>query len=101
WAPEAVKFKLLKQVNASDFAPAEMEYLNVLSQKIAQAPPTADGEWFHKAIYELKESHNMSPQQVFEPLYRALIGQKSGPRAGWFLSTLPRDWLIKRLRLEE
>ena len=43
----------------------------------------------------------MTPQQVFKPLYRALIGQESGPRAGWFLSILPRDWLIKRLNLEE
>ncbi|MBI2285245.1 lysine--tRNA ligase [Candidatus Saccharibacteria bacterium] len=99
WAPEEVKFELLKQVNASDFAPAEKDYLNILSQKIAQAPPAADGEWFHKAIYELKESRNMSPQQVFIPLYRAIIGQDSGPRAGWFLSILPRDWLIKRLKL--
>ncbi|MEX0881650.1 MAG: lysine--tRNA ligase [Candidatus Saccharimonadales bacterium] len=100
WAPEEVKFELLKQVNAADFTQAEEEYLNILSQKIAQAPAGADGVWFHKAIYELKESRHMSPEQVFTPLYRAIIGQDSGPRAGWFLSILPRDWLTKRLKLE-
>lgn len=101
WAPKEVKFELLGQVNSSNFTEAEKDYLNILSQKIAQAPATADGEWFHKAIYELKESRSMKPEQVFKPLYRALIGQDSGPRAGWFLSILPHDWLIKRLRLEE
>ncbi|HLG91109.1 MAG TPA: lysine--tRNA ligase [Candidatus Saccharimonadales bacterium] len=101
WAPAEAKFELLEQVSTSNFTGAEKDYLSTLSQKIAGAPAGADGEWFHKAIYELKESRNMSPEQVFTPLYRAVIGQDSGPRAGWFLSILPRDWLIKRLKLEE
>ena len=42
----------------------------------------------------------MSPKQLFGVLYKVLIGQEHGPRAGWFLSILPRDWLIKRLNLE-
>jgi len=37
---------------------------------------------------------------MFEALYRALIGKTSGPRAGWFLSMLPREWLVTRLRLQ-
>jgi lysyl-tRNA synthetase class I len=37
---------------------------------------------------------------MFTTLYRALIGQTSGPRAGWFLSILPREWLVKRLSLK-
>jgi lysyl-tRNA synthetase class I len=28
-----------------------------------------------------------------------LIDKTSGPRAGWFLSILPRDWLVARLQL--
>jgi lysyl-tRNA synthetase class 1 len=43
----------------------------------------------------------LQPQQVFKPLYKVLIGKESGPRAGWFLSILPREWLVKRFRLEE
>ena len=100
WASDEAKFQLLEQINPTDFSNEEKDYLATLSQKVAAAEPDADGEWFHKAIYELKESRQMTPQQVFNPLYRALIGQNSGPRAGWFLSMLPRDWLIKRLKLE-
>jgi lysyl-tRNA synthetase class 1 len=100
WAPEDVKFELLARVNPADFNQTEKDFLNNLGQKVASAPANADGEWFHKAIYELKESGNLTPEQVFKPLYRTLIGKEQGPRAGWFLSILPRDWLIQRLRLE-
>ncbi len=100
WAPKDVKFALADHVDASQFNDGEKEYLAALADKIASAPEGADGEWFHKAVYEFKESHSLTPQQVFQPLYRALIGKDSGPRAGWFLSILPRDWLIKRLKLE-
>lgn len=100
WASEDSKFELADKVAPKSFNQAEKDYLSRLADKIAKAPADADGEWFHKQIYELKEQGSMNPQQVFEPLYRALIGKKSGPRAGWFLSILPRDWLIARLRLE-
>ena len=100
WAPEDVKFELAEKVDAGRFTDEQKTFLARLADTIAGAPADADGEWFHKAIYELKEAGNLTPEQVFAPLYQALIGKNSGPRAGWFLSILPRDWLIKRLRLE-
>jgi lysyl-tRNA synthetase class 1 len=51
-------------------------------------------------VYALKDELGMAPKEMFTTLYRALIGKTSGPRAGWFLSMLPRDWLVKRLKLE-
>jgi lysyl-tRNA synthetase class 1 len=100
WAPEELRFNLLDHIDAADFNDPEKNYLSRLADKIEQAPEAADGEWFHKAIYSFKETDNLTPQQLFGPLYRALIGKEAGPRAGWFLSILPRQWLIKRLRLE-
>lgn len=100
WAPEDVKFELAKNVKASDFSDTEKKFLQALAQKIATAPVDADGEWFHKAIYDLQDEFGLGPKALFETLYKALIGKTSGPRAGWFLSILPRDWLVKRLKLE-
>jgi lysyl-tRNA synthetase class 1 len=100
WAPQEIKFELKDTLAGENFSDDEKEYLKSLGEKIAQAPENADGEWFHKAIYDIKENMNLQPAQVFKPLYKSLIGKESGPRAGWFLSILPRDWLIKRLRLE-
>jgi lysyl-tRNA synthetase class 1 len=98
-APEEVKFALLEQANPADFTDAEQAFLRALGAKVAEAPEDADGGWFHERIYELKDSSGLQPKEMFSALYRALIGKTSGPRAGWFLSMLPRDWLIARLKL--
>lgn len=100
WAPEDIKFELREQIDSSEFSEAERDFLQSLGQKISGGPADADGEWFHKAIYDLQNHTGMAPKAMFQTLYKALIGKTSGPRAGWFLSILPRDWLIKRLRLE-
>ncbi|MBX4201754.1 lysine--tRNA ligase [Candidatus Saccharibacteria bacterium] len=99
WAPDDVKFDLLDKPPKLISEP-EREYLLALAKKIQAAPPDADGEWFHKAIYELKDTTGLAPKTLFSTLYKVIIGKDSGPRAGWFLSILPRDWLIKRLNLE-
>jgi len=100
WASDDVRFELSSKVDAVDYSDVEKQYLNSLADKIASAPEEADGAWFHLAIYEHKDSSGMQPKELFTTLYRVLIGKDSGPRAGWFLGILPREWLIKRLRLE-
>jgi lysyl-tRNA synthetase class 1 len=100
-APADVKFSLADTVDPSAFSDSEKNFLNKLSSQIATAPADADGAWFHNAIYELKDEFSMTPKDMFTTLYRVLIGKTSGPRAGWFLSILPREWLIRRLQLKD
>jgi lysyl-tRNA synthetase class 1 len=100
-APEDVKFELKDGVDAAAFDDKQKAFLAALAGKVAGAPEDADGDWFHKAVYEFKDGSGMAPKELFTTLYRLLIGKDSGPRAGWFLSILPRDWLLKRLRLED
>ena len=100
WAPEDVKFDLQDKPDPKAFSDDQRKFLAELADKITTAPADADGEWFHKAIYEFKETQGLQPTELFVPLYKALIGKERGPRAGWFLSTLPREWLVKRLRFE-
>ena len=101
WAPDDLKFELAAHIDASQFSEQEQVFLKTLGGKVATAPADADGAWFHEAVYGLKDSVGLEPSAMFSVLYRALIGKTSGPRAGWFLSILPRDWLVKRLRLEQ
>jgi lysyl-tRNA synthetase class 1 len=100
-APEDIKFELAKSVDAAKFSPEQKKFLSELAGKIEKAPQDADGEWFHKAIYDFKETSGLEPKELFSTLYTALIGKTAGPRAGWFLSILPRDWLINRLKLKD
>jgi len=100
WADEDVKFKLLDDISSVTLDESQRKFLDLLSEKISSAPPEADGTWFHTAIYELKGELELAPKLMFSTLYQVLIGKDSGPRAGWFLSILPRDWLITRLKLK-
>ncbi|MDQ5971863.1 MAG: Lysine--tRNA ligase [Patescibacteria group bacterium] len=100
WAPEDVKFEPLQTLEVASLSVAQKTYLQQLGQKVADAPQDADGAWFHQAIYEFKDQTDLAPKELFTTLYQVLIGKDSGPRAGWFLSMLPRDWLVKRLKLE-
>jgi len=97
WAPEAMKFSLRESVDAGEFTDTEKQLFSMLAEKVSAAPDDADGQWFHTAIYECKDALNMQPKDVFSALYRLLIGKTSGPRAGWFLGQLPRDWLLAQL----
>lgn len=101
YAPEDVKFSLADNVNANQFDSIQKKFMSDFADKIAAAPIEADGEWFHKTIYEFVESTGLKSRELFITLYLAVIGKTSGPRAGWFLSILPRDWLLARLRLEQ
>lgn len=100
-APDEVKFSLREQIEKSEFSENEVKLFAGLAKKVAAAPADADGEYFHLALYSYKEELGMQPKDMFAALYRLLIGKNSGPRAGYFLSILPRDWLLSRLKLEK
>lgn len=103
-APEVVKFSL-NESEVNSLSAGQKNFLNNLAGKIEKAPDDADGEWFHKAIYELKEESGMQPKEMFQTIYEVLINKDSGPRAGWFLSTLSnlksRDWLLNKFRQDD
>lgn len=101
WAPDEVKFDLAEQIQKADFTEDEVKLFALLAQKTAGAPADADGQWFHMELYELKDQLGMQAKDMFSALYRLLIGKTHGPRAGYFLSILPRDWLLARLRFEQ
>lgn len=100
-APNEVKFSLREQIEKADFSENEVKLFAFLAEKVTTAPTDADGAYYHQAMYAAKDELGMHPQEMFSALYRLLIGKTSGPRAGYFLSILPREWLIARLKLEK
>ena len=99
WAPESIRFNLTDAVDPTTFSDVELAYLRALAAEIRLAPADADGNWFHNCVYSHRDTSGLKPGDLFTVLYRALIGKTSGPRAGWFLSILPRDWLVERLSM--
>ena len=62
-----------------------------------QAHAMLDGQELHTELHEIKKRHELSPADFFGALYQSFLGKPSGPKAGWFLSVLERDFLISRL----
>lgn len=99
WAPDDVKFELLETVKKDNFTDEQLQFMNDLAVNIESLPEGVSGEKLHKTIYEFTENTEMSAKELFTTLYQVTIGQTHGPRAGWFLSILPREWLVERLKL--
>ena len=74
--------------------------LRLLSDKI-ELLETIDGQVLHELIHEVKAESGLTPQEFFGAIYTVFLGKASGPKVGWFLSTLTKDFLLKRLRGEE
>jgi lysyl-tRNA synthetase class 1 len=98
-APEKFVFKL------QDTLPDAAKNLNE-KQKAAltefaafiQAEPTMpSGEVIQQKLFDFKESLSIPPSELFSALYNAFLGKSYGPKVGWFLSVLPKDFVVKRL----
>lgn len=57
-----------------------------------------NGEELHGRLHEIRKEMNIPPTEFFSALYLSFLGKKSGPKAGWFLSVLDKEFLEKRLR---
>ena len=41
----------------------------------------------------------LPPRRMFEAIYQVILGKKSGPRLGSFLTLLDKQWLLERLNI--
>jgi lysyl-tRNA synthetase class 1 len=98
YAPDSVKFEVKEALPDLELASEEKAFLAKLADTI-ETEGDLNGQGMHDAIYAAAEVAGLKPGQAFRAIYRVLLGQDSGPKAGWFLASLDRDWLVKRLRL--
>jgi len=56
-----------------------------------------DGQEFHTTLHEIRKKADLPAQAFFGALYLSFLGKDHGPKAGWFLSVLERDFVIQRL----
>jgi lysyl-tRNA synthetase class 1 len=99
YAPDRYKFELqatLPQAAAA-LSPRQKEALSLVCA-YAEKHEHLDGQEFHTALHDIRKKLDIDPKEFFSALYLVTIGKESGPKAGWFLSVLDRDFLIARLR---
>ena len=95
YAPENVKFSLLDAEAKVELSREEAS----LIREFVDASTTMEWtpETIHEKIHELIGKSGMGAKEGFASFYKALVGKERGPRLGYFLSTLGRDYTIQRL----
>jgi len=81
-------------------ASEQKKALTLLADKIDNAEEMT-GASLHELIHDVKEESGLSPKEFFTAMYIAFLGKESGPKVGWFLSTLEKEFVTARLRLDK
>lgn len=99
-APEKFVFRLQEAlpVDTQDFSDEQRAALRKLLEFVESAPEVPSGEELHERLHAIKTESAITPADLFSAIYRAFLGKSYGPKAGWFLSVLPREVLVRRLR---
>lgn len=99
YAPEDYKFEIKKEVPemAKELTDIQKQSLKEVL-KFIEGASMLDGQILHTALHDIKEKTGIAPKEFFEAIYMSILGKKSGPKAGWFLSVMDKDFLIERLK---
>jgi lysyl-tRNA synthetase class 1 len=89
-----VKFTIKKTLPKLTLTEDQQRFLNAFLQNTDSM--NWDAETIHNQIYEIIETLNISPKIAFSTMYQLILGQNKGPRIGYFLSNLDKDFVLKR-----
>lgn len=99
YAPPDFKFEIQLETvpeSARNFSDTQKKALRSILTYI-KAQKKLGGQELHVQLHEIRKASGLEPKDFFSPLYLAILGKESGPKAGWFLSVLDKDFLEKRL----
>ena len=96
YAPENYKFEVQATLPdlAKDLSKQQKEALAIAAKKLTSTHWV--GEDIHLAFHNLKEETGLSSREIFQAIYIPILGRDSGPQAGWLVSALEKDWVVKR-----
>ena len=96
FAPSNIKFELKKEIPNLDLSEDEKNFLSKLFERIGYADWSA--EVLHSCIYEAIKEANIQPQIAFRSIYKIFLDTERGPRVGYFLASLSKDFVKERIR---
>lgn len=99
YAPEKFVFKLQDELPeaARSFTTAQKSALKELLAFIEAKEAMPSGEAVQHKLHEIKESAHIPPAELFGALYVSFLSKSFGPKVGWFLSVLNKDFVVRRL----
>jgi lysyl-tRNA synthetase class 1 len=97
YAPESARMEVQRDglpAAAAALDPEQRTFLGAL----ADATVPADGESWQSVIFATATELGLPASRAFRALYLAFLGRPNGPRAGWLLASLDREFVVGRLR---
>ncbi|MCL2549431.1 MAG: lysine--tRNA ligase [Methanimicrococcus sp.] len=118
YAPPFAKFGIKESVpvQTASLTDTQRAFLNAFADCLEAAETELGPEDIQRIVYETKELGSdiagkmvqyaggaLPPEEIdtknfFIAIYTALLGQPSGPKAGWFLTSFDIDFLVLRFR---
>jgi lysyl-tRNA synthetase class 1 len=95
FAPDDVKFEIKETLPQIALTQEHRAVLTLFKEKIPSL--VWDPETIHNSIYDISEEAKIPIKTAFEAIYLVLLGQEKGPRAGFFLSNLPKELVLNRV----
>lgn len=98
FAPESDKFTISEEVPEAvkTLSSEQKAFLKEVSELLNTQ---TDPEELQKVIYEKSKEMNISSKEAFSAMYLALLNKSHGPKAGWLLLSLDKDFVQKRFTL--
>jgi lysyl-tRNA synthetase class 1 len=95
YAPEEFKYELQEDLPDVELSEVQKNALAALADYL-QGGDRSGGD-LHLRLHEMKTDIPIQPKELFQAIYRIFMNRDSGPKAGWFLAGLPRDFVLARL----
>ncbi len=99
YAPERARLEIRRDglpPEADLLRPEQRGFLRALGDA-AHGDAPATGEQWQAAIFAVAADHGIDARAAFNAIYLTFLGRANGPRAGWLLASLERDFVIARL----
>ncbi|WP_273466847.1 lysine--tRNA ligase, partial [Methanothrix sp.] len=95
YAPKYVKFQLQETLPAAvnNLSPAERQALGLLAGRIEDKSAAE----IHDLVYVVAKEMDLDSKKFFQAIYLTFLGDRQGPKVGWFLASLDRDFVRSRL----
>jgi lysyl-tRNA synthetase class 1 len=96
YAPALVKFQVQQTLPAAvnNLSPEERKALEILAERIDDKTAAE----IHDEVYNVAKEQGLDGKKFFQAIYLAFLGDRQGPKAGWFLASLEREFVKERLR---
>ncbi|MFC1625020.1 lysine--tRNA ligase, partial [Patescibacteria group bacterium] len=97
YAPQEFKMVMNSTVpkEAKNLSSDQKEFLKELIQVVKKEKIP---EKLQSELFELTKKQNIPSSEGFSAIYLSLIGKERGPRAAWFILSLPKEDVIERFK---